>query len=150
MWPDRHQLPTVGGLELQQLEWEKLKLLEWEKLELQQPLEWEKKPLKLKESNWRGESSKKEEEEGEGLKQVERVKWNVWRNFLIAAAASKRKSKLVDSWSSIKSEILVLLKNRKQLLFDQYLANAILHDKTDIRRCRCPDQTGRVRFLGTF
>ena len=88
-------------------------------------LEWEKsstgrgkKPLKLKESNWRGESSKKEEE-GEGLKQVERVKWNVWRNFLIAAAASKRKSKLVDSWSSIKSEILVLLKNRKQLLFDQ-------------------------------
>ena len=54
------------------------------------------------------------------------------------------------SWSSIKSEILVLLKNRKQLLFDQYLANAILHDKTDIRRCRCPDQTGRVRFLGTF
>ena len=48
-----------------------------------------KKPLKLKESNWRGESSKKEEE-GEGLKQVERVKWNVWRNFLIAAAASER------------------------------------------------------------
>ena len=105
---------------------------------------------KLKESNSRGKSSKKKEEEGEGLKQVERVKWNVWRNFLIAAAASKRKSKLVDSWSSIKSEILVLLKNRKQLLFDQYLANALLHDKTDIRRCRCPDQTGRVRFLGTF
>ena len=131
MWPDSHQLPTVG------------------ELELQQPAGMGKKPLKLKESNWRGESSKKEEE-GEGLKQVERVKWNVWRNFLIAAAASKRKSKLVDSWSSIKSEILVLLKNRKQLLFDQYLANAILHDKTDIRRCRCPDQTGRVRFLGTF
>ena len=30
---------------------------------------------------------------GEGLEQVEGVKWNVWRNFLIAAASSQQAEK---------------------------------------------------------